>query len=184
MTDILLTSVRNFCVRTEDFSWVPHRVVWLSFEKDDTWEPITNLTGSEQMICEFQKQHELDFATKTAPVLKQVVDRRLKTTNEKKDFTSLEHYLTLAPKWCRSVITNTSPHPGKTRVTDFFQWSLKVFIWIILWEKWILWMNKSLNLAFWITNSVSWETLYQCGSRKEWLVGSSSGHHLDWCDVG
>ena len=23
--------------------------------------------------------------------------------------------------------TNTSPHPGKTRVTDFFQWSLKVF---------------------------------------------------------
>ena len=32
-------------------------------EKDDTWEPITNLTGSEHMICEFQKQDELDYAT-------------------------------------------------------------------------------------------------------------------------
>ena len=40
-------------------------------EKDDTWEPITNLTGSEHMICEFQEQHELDYA-----------DRR-KTMNEK-----------------------------------------------------------------------------------------------------
>jgi hypothetical protein len=46
---------------------------WFDFllEKDDTWEPITNLTGSEHMICEFQKQHELDHGTKTAAVLKQ-----------------------------------------------------------------------------------------------------------------
>jgi hypothetical protein len=28
------------------------------------------------------------------------------------------------------VTTNTSPHPAKTRVTTFFQWSLKVFIMI------------------------------------------------------
>jgi hypothetical protein len=34
------------------------------------------------MICEFQKQHELDYATKTADVLSQVADRR-KTMNEK-----------------------------------------------------------------------------------------------------
>jgi hypothetical protein len=32
---------------------------WRDFplERDDTWEPISNLTGSENMICEFQKQH-------------------------------------------------------------------------------------------------------------------------------
>ena len=30
---------------------------WSDFllDKDDTWEPIANLTGSENMICEFQK---------------------------------------------------------------------------------------------------------------------------------
>ena len=51
---------------------------WRDFpvEKDDTWEPITNLTGSEHMICEFQKQHELDYADKTAAVRKHVVDRK------------------------------------------------------------------------------------------------------------
>ncbi len=34
------------------------------------------------MICEFQKQHELDYSAKTAAVLSQVVDRR-KAMNEK-----------------------------------------------------------------------------------------------------
>jgi hypothetical protein len=42
--------------------------------------------------------------------------------------------------------------PGKTRVTHFFQWSLKVFIWSILKEKSIIRMDKSLNLAFWMTS--------------------------------
>ncbi len=42
------------------------------------------------MICEFQKQHELDHATKTAPVLKQVVDRR-KSMNEKNVRTALDN---------------------------------------------------------------------------------------------
>ncbi len=45
-------------------------------EKDNAWERITNLTGSEHMICEFQKQHDLDYAVKTAALLKQVADRR------------------------------------------------------------------------------------------------------------
>jgi len=48
-------------------------------EKDDTWEPKTNLTGSEHMICEFQKQHELDYA-----------DRR-KGMNEKNTSTALDN---------------------------------------------------------------------------------------------
>ena len=37
-------------------------------DKYDTREPITNLTGSENMICEFQKQYalyEIDYAVKT-----------------------------------------------------------------------------------------------------------------------
>ena len=40
---------------------------------------ITNLTGSEHMICEFQKQHELDY-----------VDRR-KAMNEKNSRTVLDN---------------------------------------------------------------------------------------------
>ena len=65
---------------------------WRDFplEKDDTWEPITNLTGSEHKICEFQKQHELDYAAKTAAVLKQVADRR-KGMNEKNARTVLDN---------------------------------------------------------------------------------------------
>jgi hypothetical protein len=48
-------------------------------EKDDTWERKTNLTGSEHMICEFQKQHELDYA-----------DRR-KAMDEKNGNTALDN---------------------------------------------------------------------------------------------
>ena len=53
---------------------------------------IANLTGSEHMICEFQKQHELDYAGKTSDVLKQVADRR-KAMNEKNARTALDHTL-------------------------------------------------------------------------------------------
>ena len=76
-------------------------------------------------------------------------------SEERKRFISLQHYLTLAPKCCRSVTTNTSPHPGKTRVTHFFQWSFKVFLCSILKEKSIMRMDKSLNLVFWMTSLVS-----------------------------
>ena len=43
---------------------------WRDFplERDDTWEPTSNLTGSEHRICEFQKQHTLDYEMKTAAV--------------------------------------------------------------------------------------------------------------------
>jgi hypothetical protein len=65
---------------------------WSDFplEKDDTWEPKTNLTGSEHMICEFQKQHALDYEMKTAAVLKQVADRK-KAVNEKNSNTALDN---------------------------------------------------------------------------------------------
>jgi hypothetical protein len=42
------------------------------------------------MICEFQKQHELDYAGKTSDVLKQVADRR-KAMNEKNARTALDN---------------------------------------------------------------------------------------------
>jgi hypothetical protein len=41
------------------------------------------------MICEFQKQHTLDYEMKTAAVLKQVTDRK-KTVNEKNTSTALD----------------------------------------------------------------------------------------------
>ena len=64
---------------------------WRDFplERDDTWEPISNLTGSEHMICEFHKQHALDYEMKTATVLKQVADRK-KAMNEKNASTALD----------------------------------------------------------------------------------------------
>ena len=42
------------------------------------------------MICQFQNQHELDYASKTADVLKQVADMR-NTMNEKNVSTSLDN---------------------------------------------------------------------------------------------
>ena len=48
------------------------------------------MTGSEHLICEFQKQHELDYVAKTAAVLKQVADRR-KGMNEKNARTALDN---------------------------------------------------------------------------------------------
>jgi hypothetical protein len=42
------------------------------------------------MICEFQMQHELDYAAKTAAVLKQVADRR-KSMNETNARTTLDN---------------------------------------------------------------------------------------------
>jgi hypothetical protein len=64
---------------------------WSDFphERDDTREPISNLTGSEHMICEFQKQYTLDYEMKTADVLKQVTDRK-KSVNEKNARTELD----------------------------------------------------------------------------------------------
>ena len=37
---------------------------WCDFplDKDDTWEPITNLPGSEHMIAEFQKNWEEEYS--------------------------------------------------------------------------------------------------------------------------
>jgi hypothetical protein len=66
--------------------------VWRDFplEKDDTWQHITNWTGSEHIICEFQKQHELDYAAKTAAELSQVTDRR-KTMIEKNNRTARDN---------------------------------------------------------------------------------------------
>ncbi len=38
-------------------------------------------------------------------------------------------------QYSRFVTTNTSPHPGKTMTSVFFQWTLKVFTSILLREK-------------------------------------------------
>ena len=57
---------------------------WRDFplDKDDTWEPITNLPGSEHMIAEFQRNWEEQYKIKTSEQLQSVIDKR-NTLNEK-----------------------------------------------------------------------------------------------------
>ena len=57
---------------------------WCDFplDKDDTWEPITNLPGSEHMIAEFQRNWEEQYKIKTSKKLQSVFDKR-NTRNEK-----------------------------------------------------------------------------------------------------
>ncbi len=57
---------------------------WRDFplDKDDTWEPITNLPGSEHMIAVFQKSWEEEYKIKTSEQLQSVIDKR-NTLNEK-----------------------------------------------------------------------------------------------------
>ena len=51
---------------------------WRDFplDKDDTWEPITNLPGSEHMIAEFQRHWEEQYKIKTSEQLQSVIDKR------------------------------------------------------------------------------------------------------------
>ena len=44
--------------------------------KDDTWEPLVHLSGSEHMIREFNEQWEKDYVRKTAETLQAQADRR------------------------------------------------------------------------------------------------------------
>jgi hypothetical protein len=50
--------------------------------KADTWDPITYLPGSEQMITEFQKYCQEEYKIKTVEELQSVFDKR-NTHNEK-----------------------------------------------------------------------------------------------------
>ncbi len=51
---------------------------WRDFplDKDDSWEPITNLPGSEHMNAEFQKHWEEEYKIKTTEELQSVIDKR------------------------------------------------------------------------------------------------------------
>jgi hypothetical protein len=51
-------------------------------DKDDTWEPITNLPGSEHKIVEFQKYCQEEYKIKTVEELQSVFDKR-NTHNER-----------------------------------------------------------------------------------------------------
>ena len=57
---------------------------WRDFplDKDDTWELITNLPGSEHMIAEFQRNWDEQYKIKTSEQLQSVIDKR-NTLNEK-----------------------------------------------------------------------------------------------------
>ena len=64
---------------------------WRDFplDKDDTWEPITNLRGSEHMIAEFHRNWEEQYKIKTSEQLQSVIDKR-NTRNEKNAQTQRE----------------------------------------------------------------------------------------------
>ena len=49
---------------------------WCDFplDKDDTWEAITNLPGSEHMIAEFQRNWEQQYKIKTSEQLQSVIE--------------------------------------------------------------------------------------------------------------
>ncbi len=55
---------------------------WRGFPdpKDDTWEPLGHLSGSEHMIREFNEQWEKDYVRKTAETLETQTVRRKRTT--------------------------------------------------------------------------------------------------------
>jgi hypothetical protein len=67
-----------------------------ALDKDDTWESITNLPGSEHMIDEFQRNWEEEYKIKTSEQLQSVIDKR-NTRNEKNAQTQHE-------RTCRALI--------------------------------------------------------------------------------
>jgi hypothetical protein len=69
---------------------------WRDFplDKDDTWEPITNLPGSEHMIAEYQRIWEEQYKIKTSEQLQSVIDQR-NTRNEKNAQTQRERDTTV-----------------------------------------------------------------------------------------
>ena len=76
---------------------------WSDFplDKDDTWEPITNLPGSEHMIAEFQNHWEEEYKIKTSEQLQSVIDKR--NTRNKKNAQTQRDRNTTADIWiCHS----------------------------------------------------------------------------------
>ena len=63
--------VREVKDRRTTKNGVEFLIGWRDFplDKDDTWEPITNLPGSEHMIAEFQKSWEEEYKIKTSEQL-------------------------------------------------------------------------------------------------------------------
>ncbi len=76
--------VREVKVRRMTNHGVEFLIGWRDFplDYDDTWEPITNLPGSEHMIAEFQKRWQEEYKIKTVDQLQSVIDKR-NTGNEK-----------------------------------------------------------------------------------------------------
>ena len=79
---------------------------WRDFphDKDDTWESITNLPGSEHMIVEFQKHWEEEYKIKMTEELQSVVDKR-NTRNKKNAKT--EHDRNTATDMDESISTSS-----------------------------------------------------------------------------
>jgi hypothetical protein len=64
-------------------SSVPNWVSWLRRLKYDTWEPITNLPGSENIFFEFHSNWKENHKIKSAAAVQSVIDKR-NTSHKKK----------------------------------------------------------------------------------------------------
>ncbi len=95
---------------SQSWSWVPHRVTWPSdypLDKDDTWEPVNSLTGSEHMICEFQRSVHTAYILLQSRItqlklqmyreVKEVEDKR-KIFHEKNTSTTLDNRVDVIQK--------------------------------------------------------------------------------------
>ena len=82
---------------------------WRDFplDKDDTWEPITNLPGSEHMIAEFQKHWQEEYKIKTSEQLQSVID---KNNTRMRRIPRHNTTGTRLPTWTRSGQTETAMH--------------------------------------------------------------------------
>ncbi len=88
--------VREVKSRRMTKNGVEFLIGWCDFplDKDDTWETITNLPGSEHMITEFQRNWEEQYKIKTSEQLQSVIDKR-NTRNEKNSLTERERDTTV-----------------------------------------------------------------------------------------
>jgi hypothetical protein len=61
-----------------------YSIGWRGFSecKHDTWEPLKNLAGSENMVAEFKKNYEAEYRKKTDETLADLA-RKKKASNEK-----------------------------------------------------------------------------------------------------
>ena len=98
---------------------------WRGFPdpKDDTWDPLGHLSGSEHMIREFNEEWEKDYLRKTAETLEAQAVRR-KSAAEQKKTGNLRTTMRMGTGV--EVLPNGQEHNGEScaaSTSELVQWS-------------------------------------------------------------